>query len=184
MDMLTSWGKFIKLNTHVQQFMCSPMRMCGHKARQLLVCCTPACSFGWWLVLICSERKVLIAGLFWEKKYCWLVADKLNEQGVCGKGAACPHHARTTMPNNTVWCRPAGASAGLEEILEWDPPPAAAPAGLARQLPRQCMRRGNHKHSHHCTPPWQIWRAGCRCATKAICRARERDAVKKVIRCK
>jgi hypothetical protein len=23
-----------------------------------------ACSFGWWLVLICSERKVLVAGLF------------------------------------------------------------------------------------------------------------------------
>jgi hypothetical protein len=23
-----------------------------------------ACSFGWWLVLICAERKVLVAGLF------------------------------------------------------------------------------------------------------------------------
>jgi hypothetical protein len=26
-----------------------------------------ACSFGWWLVLICSERKVLVAGLSLEK---------------------------------------------------------------------------------------------------------------------
>jgi hypothetical protein len=24
-----------------------------------------ACSFGWWLVLICSERKVLLAGCWW-----------------------------------------------------------------------------------------------------------------------
>jgi hypothetical protein len=39
-----------------------------------------ACSFGWWLVLICSERKVLLAGCWWlicsERKYCWLGADK------------------------------------------------------------------------------------------------------------
>jgi hypothetical protein len=25
----------------------------------------PACSFGWWLVLIFSERKVLLAGCWW-----------------------------------------------------------------------------------------------------------------------
>jgi hypothetical protein len=25
----------------------------------------PACSFGWWLVLICSERKVLLDGCWW-----------------------------------------------------------------------------------------------------------------------
>jgi hypothetical protein len=41
--------------------------------------------FGWWLVLICSERKVLLAGCWWlivlREKYCWLVADKPNEQG-------------------------------------------------------------------------------------------------------
>jgi hypothetical protein len=24
-----------------------------------------ACSFGWWLVLICCERKVLLAGCWW-----------------------------------------------------------------------------------------------------------------------
>jgi hypothetical protein len=23
------------------------------------------CSFGWWLVLVCSERKVLLAGCWW-----------------------------------------------------------------------------------------------------------------------
>jgi hypothetical protein len=45
------------------------------------------CSFGWWLVLICSERSTagwfLVAGLFREKKYCWLVADKPNEAIIC-----------------------------------------------------------------------------------------------------
>jgi hypothetical protein len=35
---------------------------------------TPAaCSFGWWLMLICSERKVPLVGCWWlvccEKKY-------------------------------------------------------------------------------------------------------------------
>jgi hypothetical protein len=43
-----------------------------------------ACSFGWWLVLICCERKVLwlVAGGWFvlREKYCWLVADKPNEQ--------------------------------------------------------------------------------------------------------
>jgi hypothetical protein len=41
------------------------------------------CSFGWWLVLICSERKVLIAGGWFvlRKKYWWLVADKPSEHG-------------------------------------------------------------------------------------------------------
>jgi hypothetical protein len=24
-----------------------------------------ACSFGWWLVLVCSERKVLLSGWWW-----------------------------------------------------------------------------------------------------------------------
>jgi hypothetical protein len=42
---------------------------------------------GWWLVLICSERKVLLAGCWWliilREKYYWLVADKPNEQGDC-----------------------------------------------------------------------------------------------------
>jgi hypothetical protein len=40
---------------------------------------------GWWLVLICSERKVLLAGwlICSERKILlWLVADKPNEQGV------------------------------------------------------------------------------------------------------
>jgi hypothetical protein len=50
-----------------------------------------ACSFGWWLVLICSERKILLAdpgGWFvLREKYCWLVADKPNEQGASGQWA-------------------------------------------------------------------------------------------------
>jgi hypothetical protein len=39
---------------------------------------------GLWLVLICSERKVLLFVGGWfilREKYCWLVADKPNEQG-------------------------------------------------------------------------------------------------------
>jgi hypothetical protein len=40
----------------------------------------------WWLVLICSERKVLwlVAGGWFvlREKYYWLVADKQSEQGV------------------------------------------------------------------------------------------------------
>jgi hypothetical protein len=41
---------------------------------------------GWWLVLICSEEKycrLVASGWFvLREKYCWLVADKPNEQGV------------------------------------------------------------------------------------------------------
>jgi hypothetical protein len=40
---------------------------------------------GWWLVLIYSERKVLLADYWWfvlREKYCWLMADKPNERGV------------------------------------------------------------------------------------------------------
>jgi hypothetical protein len=35
-------------------------------------------------VLVCSERKVLLTGCWWilREKYCWLVADKPNEQAV------------------------------------------------------------------------------------------------------
>jgi hypothetical protein len=35
-------------------------------------------------VLVCSERKVLLAGCWFvlREKYCWLVADKPSEQGV------------------------------------------------------------------------------------------------------
>jgi hypothetical protein len=35
-------------------------------------------------VLICCERKVLLAGCWFvlREKYCWLVADKPNEQGM------------------------------------------------------------------------------------------------------
>jgi hypothetical protein len=43
----------------------------------------------WWLMTgadLFWEKSIaswlLLAGLFWEKKYCWLVADKSNEQGV------------------------------------------------------------------------------------------------------
>jgi hypothetical protein len=47
-----------------------------------------ACSFGWWPMLICSERNVLLAGGWFvlREKYCWLVADKPNEQGESGGG--------------------------------------------------------------------------------------------------
>jgi hypothetical protein len=35
-------------------------------------------------VLVCSERRVLLAGCWFvvREKYCWLVADKPSEQGV------------------------------------------------------------------------------------------------------
>jgi hypothetical protein len=38
----------------------------------------------WLLMLICSERKALLAGswFFPREKYCWLVTNKPNEQGV------------------------------------------------------------------------------------------------------
>jgi hypothetical protein len=43
-----------------------------------------ACSFGWWLMAGADllERKVLLAGCWFvlREKYCWLVADKPNEQ--------------------------------------------------------------------------------------------------------
>jgi hypothetical protein len=38
------------------------------------------CSFGWWLVLICAERKVLLATCRWL-----VLADKLSEQADRGK---------------------------------------------------------------------------------------------------
>jgi hypothetical protein len=43
-----------------------------------------ACSFGWWLVLVRSERKVLLTGCWWLvcSKRKVLMADKPNEQGV------------------------------------------------------------------------------------------------------
>jgi hypothetical protein len=36
------------------------------------------CSLFGWLVLVCSERRVLLAGCWFVvgEKYCWLVADK------------------------------------------------------------------------------------------------------------
>jgi hypothetical protein len=39
-------------------------------------------AWGWWLVLVCSERRVLLAGCWFvmREKYCWLVADKPSEQ--------------------------------------------------------------------------------------------------------
>jgi hypothetical protein len=48
----------------------------------MLTIVTIACSFGWWLVLICSERKILLAGCWFvlRQKHCWLVADKPNER--------------------------------------------------------------------------------------------------------
>jgi hypothetical protein len=44
---------------------------------------------GW--VLVCSERKVLVAGDWFvvREKYCWLVADKPSEQ--CGRLVTMPH---------------------------------------------------------------------------------------------
>jgi hypothetical protein len=54
--------------------------------RAMHACMQPAaCSFGWWLVLICSKKKYcwLLAGGWFvlREKYCCLVADKPNEQG-------------------------------------------------------------------------------------------------------
>jgi hypothetical protein len=44
---------------------------------------------GWWLVLICAERKVLLAGCWWlvcsERKVLLLVADKPSEQAAACK---------------------------------------------------------------------------------------------------
>jgi hypothetical protein len=41
---------------------------------------------GWWLMLICFERKVLLADCWWlvrsEKKYCWLVMNMVRPQAV------------------------------------------------------------------------------------------------------
>jgi hypothetical protein len=54
------------------------------------------CSFGWWLVLVCSERKVLLAGCWWlvcyERKV--LVADKPSEQSV---KVLCPMASAATI---------------------------------------------------------------------------------------
>jgi hypothetical protein len=36
---------------------------------------------GWWLMLICSERKSTAGWFVLREKYCWLVADKPKEQG-------------------------------------------------------------------------------------------------------
>jgi hypothetical protein len=38
---------------------------------------------GWWLVLVCSERRVLLTGGWFvlREKYCYLVGDKPSEQG-------------------------------------------------------------------------------------------------------
>jgi hypothetical protein len=38
------------------------------------------CSFGWCLMLIYSERKILVAGSRFvvREKYCWLMANKSN----------------------------------------------------------------------------------------------------------
>jgi hypothetical protein len=49
----------------------------------LIICTFAARSFGWWLVLVCSERKVLLAGGWFvlREKSSWLVADKPSEQG-------------------------------------------------------------------------------------------------------
>jgi hypothetical protein len=47
--------------------------------------CIRTCNLFVWLVLISSERKILLAGCWWlicseRKVYCWLVADKPSEQ--------------------------------------------------------------------------------------------------------
>jgi hypothetical protein len=36
-----------------------------HQAKGKSYIYITACSFGWWLVLICAERKVLLAGCWW-----------------------------------------------------------------------------------------------------------------------
>jgi hypothetical protein len=44
----------------------------------------PFSVFGW-LVLVCCERRVLVAGGWFilREKYCWLVVDKPSEQCDC-----------------------------------------------------------------------------------------------------
>jgi hypothetical protein len=53
----------------------------GHWCGQVRGRAPEACSFGWWLVLVCSERKVLLVGgwIVLREKYWWLLADKPNE---------------------------------------------------------------------------------------------------------
>jgi hypothetical protein len=56
-------------------------------------------------VLICSERRVLLAGcwIVLREKYCWLVADKPSEHGL-----ACMRKkmktARSLFPDGPVTC--------------------------------------------------------------------------------
>jgi hypothetical protein len=56
----------------------------------------------WWLV--CSERKVLLAGGWFvlREKYCWLVADKPSEQAVGANPTLLPHPITMTdgYPNS------------------------------------------------------------------------------------
>jgi hypothetical protein len=50
-------------------------------------------------MLICSERKILLAGywwLIWREKYYWLVADKPNEQGGSRETLHCATQERLT----------------------------------------------------------------------------------------
>jgi hypothetical protein len=81
-----------------------------------------------WLVLICCERKVLLAGCWFvlKEKYCWLVADKPSEQAA---------------DHETMWCsltRAIGYMMCTEQHLTLDR------AGMLQTQPQ------THVLPHHC----------------------------------
>jgi hypothetical protein len=39
--------------------------LCDLSSKRDLISSFTACSVGWWLVLVCSERRVLLAGCWW-----------------------------------------------------------------------------------------------------------------------
>jgi hypothetical protein len=43
-----------------------------------LALCLSACSFGWWLVLVCSERNILLAGCWWLICSDWWLISQTN----------------------------------------------------------------------------------------------------------
>jgi hypothetical protein len=63
---------------------------------------------GWWLVLIYSERKILLAdrmvGLFWQKSTAgWCLTSQTKLAKTCLEPGG--HSGRTTQPNQQLGCR-------------------------------------------------------------------------------
>jgi hypothetical protein len=101
-----SGNAFLASTGSVLRLSCPPLCLAKQQQYRWIIKTQAVCSFGWclmpgadlfwekstigWcLVLICSERKVLLAG-YWlitscwfvlREKYCWLMADKPNELG-------------------------------------------------------------------------------------------------------